>query len=67
MCFYKRKFKKTIYKKKLKVPINVLNGCRMIVLIDEPSSKFYKPEYCNCKVVEDGLCEIHKEINYFHK
>jgi len=50
------------------LPQNTLTGCRMIILIDDnPKSKFYRPEYCNCEISEDGLCVVHKELSFIEK
>ena len=68
MCFPKRKLKKVSKKIKHSLPQNTLTGCRMIILIDDnPKSKFYRPEYCNCKILEDGLCAVHKELSFIKK
>ena len=55
MCFPKRKLKRTSQKMRYNKPTNNLRGCKMIILIDEPYSKFYRPEYCNALIVQDGF------------
>ena len=65
MCFPRRKLKKK-QKKYYNKPNNQLTGCKMIILIDEPQCKFYRPEYCNRKVSENGLCKTHKDLCFMH-
>ena len=68
MCFPKKKLKRKSLKIKNYNPENILKGCRMIVLIDdEPCTKFYRPEYCNQKIIKDGYCEVHKDVNFIKK
>lgn len=65
MCFHKIYLtqKKTRNNVKHTRPQNLLEGCRMIVLIDDPEYTYFIHEYCNYKIVEDGLCELHKDLN----
>ena len=38
---------------------NILQGCRMIILVDTPGCKHFIPQYCNSDTVENGLCKVH--------
>ena len=68
MCFPKRKLKRSSKKMRYSKPQNILTGCKMVILFDDaPYSKFYRPDYCNAEIVEDGLCEVHKEIKFIEK
>ena len=46
-------------------PENILHGCRMIILIDTPGYKDFIPRYCNSDIVENGLCEVHRDLGKF--
>ena len=68
MCFPRRKLKRTSKKMRFQKPENKLFGCKMIILFDDaPYNKFYRPEYCNADIVEDGFCEVHKELKFIEK
>ncbi len=57
MCF----FTKSTKNKRFTKPQNILQGCRMIMIVDIPMYKYYIPLYCNSEVVKNGLCDVHKD------